>query len=680
MTFQLVSREAAPDAGSQTVILPALHNDGPAQYALERQVAVDGADLIDAHATVDQRTHEWVVTFELNSAGAQSFAAVTRANVGRPFAIVLDGKVVSAPIIREPILGGRGEISGHFTPASANELAVMLRAGALPVPLTILEERTVGPDLGADAIHQGITACIIGAALVVAFMILSYGLFGVFASLALGVNLVLVLGVLSALHATLSLPGIVGILLTIGMAVDANVLINERIREEAQKGRTPINAVQTGFSRAFATILDANLTTLLKMLILFGLAAGAVKGFAVTISLGILTSMFTALVLVKMLIWGWFKRARRNELPLLGKWRLRMAPDDTRIAFMRGRVAGLVVSAALSLASATLFVYPGLTYGTDFRGGIAIEVRTAQDADFTALRRSLGTLGLGAPALQQFGSPHDVLVRLEQPEGGDLALESAVGKVRETLARDFPGAEVRRVEAVGATVSKELFRSGVTALGLALLAMLGYIWWRFEWQFGVGAVATLLLDVTKLVGFYALTGFEFNLTSIVAILTVMGYSINDKVVVYDRVRENLKRWRRMPLRELIDLSINETLARTVATSMTVLLALAPLVILAGEGLRQFVIALLVGLAISTSSSIFIAAPILLFLGRYSLRVEHRGSVTPPAVAARHGYAPAVTAGACTPPRRIWHTLRPVLCEMCALIPERGVKRVSLTKD
>src|SRR5579863_6878506 len=302
-------------------------------------------------------------------------------------------------------------------------------------------------------------------------------------------------------------------------------------------------------------------------------------------------------------------------------WRFRLVPDGTRIQFMKGRIAGLVVSAVLSTLSILLFLPPvlGLNYGIDFRGGIVMEIRTPEPADFSKLRPSLETLNLGPVALQEFGSPQDVMIRLERQPGGDIAQQTAVSKVRTALAKDFPNTEVRRVDAVGATISNETTWDGVKALSLALVAMLCYIWFRFEWQFGVGAVVTLVLDMTKIVGVYAVTQFQFNMTGIVAILTIMGYSINDKVVVYDRVRENLRLYKGMALRELIDLSINETLNRTIATSMTVFLATLPLALFAGEALRDFAIVLLLGIVIGTSSSIFIAAPILLFLGQRALR-------------------------------------------------------------
>jgi preprotein translocase subunit SecF len=300
-------------------------------------------------------------------------------------------------------------------------------------------------------------------------------------------------------------------------------------------------------------------------------------------------------------------------------FRLRFVPDNTKIQFMRGRILGLVVSAILSTASIILFFYPGLNYGIDFRGGISIEARTTGPADFAALRSQINGLGLGEAQLQQFGSPQDVLIRLERQAGGDEAQQKAVEAVRQLLLKKFPGTELRQVEAVGATISGELFRGGMIALGLALVAMLIYIWFRFEWQFGVGAVVTLVLDVTKTVGFFVITGLQFNLTSLAAILTIMGYSINDKVVVYDRVRENLRKYKAMPLRQLIDLSINETLNRTINTSFTTFLATMPLALVATGAVQEFAIVILFGIVIGTSSSIFIAAPILLFLGENRLR-------------------------------------------------------------
>ena len=300
-------------------------------------------------------------------------------------------------------------------------------------------------------------------------------------------------------------------------------------------------------------------------------------------------------------------------------FRLRLVPDKTSIQFMRGRIAGLVVSAILSIASVILFFYPGLNYGIDFRGGIVMEVRTPQAADFPALRDLLGGLNLGEATLQEFGSAQDVLIRVAAQPGGDEAQNRAVQTVRQSLTDRYSGTEIRRVEVVGARVSAELFRDGLLAVGLALVAILIYIWFRFEWQFGVGAVATLVLDVTKAIGFFGVTQLQFNLASVAALLTIIGYSINDKVVVYDRMRENLRKFKTMPLRELIDLSINETLSRTISTSLTTFLAMIPLALIGGEAVQGFALAMLFGIVVGTSSSIFIAAPILLFLGEKRLR-------------------------------------------------------------
>ncbi|MFD2262610.1 protein translocase subunit SecF [Lacibacterium aquatile] len=300
-------------------------------------------------------------------------------------------------------------------------------------------------------------------------------------------------------------------------------------------------------------------------------------------------------------------------------YRLRFIKDNTRIQFMRGRFLGVATSAILSLISVVLFFHPGLNYGVDFRGGIVIEAAFQQKPEFTAVRETLSHLNLGQVGLQEIGGSNAVTIRVERQEGGDEAQQVAVNAVRAALAKDFAGSTLQRVDAVGATVSAELMANGMMALGFSMLAMLAYIWFRFEWQFGIGAVVTLLLDVTKTVGFYVIMDFQFNLSSIAAILAIMGYSINDKVVVYDRVRENLRRYKSMPLRELIDLSINETLNRTVGTSLAAFLSALPLVIYGGEALREFSIVMLFGIVIATTSSIFIAAPVLLFLGEKQLR-------------------------------------------------------------
>jgi preprotein translocase subunit SecD len=286
------------------------------KYLIEKHVLVSGGDLVDAQAGFDQQTSQPIVNFRFNSSGAQKFAAATQANVGKPFAIVLDNKVISAPVIREPILGGQGQISGNFTVQSANDLAILLRAGALPAPLTIVEERTVGPGLGQDSINAGEHAAYAGAALVIIFMFVTYGLFGLFANIAVTINVAMIFGVLSFLGATLTLPGIAGIVLTVGIAVDSNVLIYERIREEVRAGRSAINAIDAGFTRALATILDSNITTFIAAAVLFYIGSGPVRGFAVTLGVGILTTLFTAFTLTRLIVAYWVRMWRPRTVPI----------------------------------------------------------------------------------------------------------------------------------------------------------------------------------------------------------------------------------------------------------------------------------------------------------------------------------------------------------------------------
>jgi SecD/SecF fusion protein len=620
MAFRLVQQGEGSAADVET--LPMLDKStGQHSIAVRREVAVDGANLTGAQPSFDNRDHEWIVSFTLDSTGARRFADVSTKHVGEPFAIVLDGKVISAPVIREPITGGRGQISGRFTVADANDLAVLLRAGALPAPLSVVEERSVGPSLGADAIHAGMLSVAAGFIAVVGFMLAVYGRFGIFAAIALIANLGMTLTALSMLGATLTLPGIAGLLLALGMAVDANVLINERIREETRRGRTVISAIETGFRRAYGTIVDANVTTLLKMVILFAVGTGAIKGFAVTISLGILISMFTAIVLVRYLTARWLQAKRPKSLTI--GTRLHFFPEHTAIPFMRARFTGLIVSAMISLASLGLVFGHGLKMGVDFSGGFVVEARTQQPADYGMLREKLSGLDLGPVQVQQFGGANDVLLRFEQQLGGPEAQSQAIDKAKETLTQIAPGAEIRRVEAVGASVGSELFHDGLVALGLAAAAMFGYIAFRFEWPFAVGAIATMILDLTKTLGFFALTGMEFNLASVAAILTIMGFSINDKVVVYDRVRENMKGEASGPTRDVIDRSINQTLSRTVGTSVVLFLAIAPLALFGGPALQEFALVLLFGLVLATSSSIFIAAPLLLNISALRQRFLER---------------------------------------------------------
>ena len=611
MTFQMVDQsvpveeaiEGRPPAG--TTVMYSM-DDPPVPYLIEDRVIVSGENLVDAQATFDQRTNEPVVSFRFDTRGATRFGQATQENVGRLFAIILDGQVISAPQIREPILGGSGQISGNFTVQSANDLAVLLRAGALPATLTVIEERTVGPGLGQDSIDAGKVASYIGAALVVVFMVLIYGLLGIISVVALAANIAMIVALLSVLGATLTLPGIAGIVLTIGMAVDSNVLIFERIREERRAGRSVIQAIDAGFSRALATIVDANVTTLIAAVILFYLGSGPVRGFAVTLAIGILTTVFTAFTFSRWMVAEWVKRRRPKELP---KAPFKLVPDETAIKFMGFRRITFAISAFMSVAALVLFMTLNMNLGIDFKGGSIIEVQSRSGtADIADIRSRLSELNLGEVQVQEFGDPSEVLIRVQAQDGGENAQQTVIEKVRGELEADY---DFRRVEVVGPTVSSELAQAGTIAVLASLIAILFYIWVRFEWQFAVGAIIATLHDVIMTVGFFVITGIEFNLSSIAAILTIVGYSLNDTVVVYDRVRENLRRYKKMSLPQLLNESINQTLSRTTMTSLTTLLALLALFMFGGEVIRSFTAAMIFGVVIGTYSSIFIAAPLLI---------------------------------------------------------------------
>jgi len=583
-------------------------------YRIQSRTTMTGDRLKDARMGFDDRTGQPVINFRLDSKGAKQFSDITRANIGRPFAIVLDGKVLSAPVINEHIGGGSGQISGHFTTQEANDLSALLRAGALPAPLTVIEERTVGPDLGSDAISAGVQTGLAGFALVAAFMLLLYGGWGLLANLALLLNVALTLAALTAMGATLTLPGIAGIVLGIGLAVDANVLINERIREESRKGVGAMAALDRGFRRAYATIIDSNLTALIATSLLFYFGSGPVRGFAVTMGLGIGISMFTAVAVVRVLMIAIVRRRRLSSIRIAPLLPVRLIKDGTAIPFMRARFFGIALSAILSLASVALFFWPGLNYGIDFKGGIQVQATLSAPVALQQVRSTLDRLGLGEISFQEFDGSARLLIRAERQLGGETEQTAALEKIQAAVRSLDKNVVFESSEVVGPKVSGELASAGGLAVLLASLAMLAYIWFRFEWHFAVGAIATLVLDVTKTVGFFAVTGLEFNLTAIAALLTLIGYSVNDKVVVYDRMRENLRLFRTMPLREVIDRSINETLGRSLYTSVTAFLALLPMAIWGGSAVASFAIPMTFGIAIAASSSVFIAAPILLFLG------------------------------------------------------------------
>ncbi|MET0154896.1 MAG: protein translocase subunit SecD [Rickettsiales bacterium] len=624
LSFHMVRGGGDMPRSVQTMRLPDAKGNGE-YYTVDRIPLLQGDRLENAMPGYDQQTGQPIISFRLDDIGARRFGDVTRQNVGKPFAIVLDGKILSAPVIREPIPSGSGQISGHFTTAETTSLSALLRAGALPAPLHVIEERTVGPDLGKDAIRMGGMMGLAGFGLVIVFITMLYGRWGMVANLALIANVVLTFAALTLLGATLTLPGVAGVVLGIGIAVDANVLINERIREETRLGKPARHALELGFKHAYSTIVDSNVTTLIATTLLFFFGSGPVKGFAVTMGLGIAISMFTAVTVVKAIMGAWVDAKRPKQFIITPLFGMQIFSDHSSIKFMKARFFGIGVSMVLSVASIILFIKPGLNYGIDFVGGTLIEAHTQRPANLANIRNALEGAELGEAAVQEFGDPTAFLIRLERQKGTDSAAVADAAK--KILIKAEPDATVVRTETVGPKLSDELAYMGIVSVTLASLAMMAYIWMRFEWQFAIGAIATLVLDVTKTVGFFALTQLDFNLTAIAALLTLIGYSVNDKVVVYDRMRENLRLNKKTTLREVIDVSINATLKRSIYTSATAMLAMLPMAIAGGEAVKSFAIPMTFGIVIATSSSIFIAAPILLYFGE-KMEKQGRGYFKP----------------------------------------------------
>jgi SecD/SecF fusion protein len=621
LTFQMVDGNVSADdiaAGRippDDQLLPS--DSGAPAYVVKRRAIVTGEMLTSASAGHDQNNQP-DINMAFNSQGARRFAEVTTQNVGKPFAIVLDGRVISAPVIQGPITAGTGEITGRFTEEEAHNSALLLKSGALPAPLNIIAQHTVGAELGQDAVKAGQLSILIGATLIFAFIILSYGLFGVFAAIALVVNGLMIVGAMSLTQATLTLPGIAGLVLTLAVAVDANVLIYERMRDEVRGGRAAMSAADAGFSRALVTIIDANVTTLVAAIIMFQFGSGPVKGFAWTLFIGVITSVFTAVLITQVLIGWWFRAFKPKTLPIVTEkqafWPLiKMLPQKTHFGFVALARLAATLSIIAVIATGVGVFYPGLNLGIDFKGGTVLELNTSgAPVDLAKARGALNQLNLGDVQVQTFGRPSDAIVRFQTPRGADP--NAVVAKVKSAVVGALGPVNFSRTDVVGPEVSDELKISGAEALFASIGLMLIYIWFRFELQFGLGAVVALFHDVTLSFGLILLLRLEFSLNVIAALLTIIGYSMNDTVVVFDRLRENRRKYKRMPLRELIDLSVNETLSRTVITGLTALLALSGLAVFGGESLRPLSIVLLFGIVIGTYSSIYVASPIILLWG------------------------------------------------------------------
>ncbi|HUI07780.1 MAG TPA: protein translocase subunit SecD [Verrucomicrobiae bacterium] len=555
------------------------------------------------------------VALSFDPEGAAIFARVTSANVGRKLAIVLDGELYSAPVIQDAITGGHAQITGNFSVPEAQELANVLE-NPLEAPVKVMETRSVDPSLGRDSINSGIRAALVGSVAVVVFMAAYYLVAGVVADLALLLNMVILIGVLAMFGFTLTLPGIAGIVLTVGMAVDANVLIYERVREELAANKPLRAAIAAGYQRAFVVIFDSNFTTIMTAVILIWLGSGPVKGFGVTLTIGLLANIFAAVFVTRwvfdwLVMKGWMKSFNMlhvfRHLPhinFLGVWKL---------AFGLSWVL-IIVGMISFVHRGGPDVGKGAVYGIDFAGGDTVTMHFVQRVDEDKLRNALNAAGFSESYIQyqrSLSGGAEVL-SIKLPEG-------ASEKVVAMLQEDFPAAQLKAIgtEHVGAVVGKELLKQALWAVAASLVAIMIYVGFRFgEFSYGLGALVSLIHDVLMTIGWFCLTGRTFSMPVVAAVLTLIGYSINDTIVVYDRIRENRKlTGGRLNYFDLINRSVNETLSRTILTAGTVFLCSVALYGFGGSVINDFAFCFMVGVLTGTYSSVYIASPVVLWFHR-----------------------------------------------------------------
>lgn len=596
-----------PDYRIEVYKMTAEGNEKPRQERLLVKKKADLGGEHVSHASAGYGNEGWEVRLDFDSEGAKRFGDITAANVGHRFAIVLDGVIQSAPVIKTAIYGGNAVISGgRMGEEEARSLASVLE-NPLQTPVSIEEERSVSPTLGLDSVRASIIAGLMGLAITLVCVLVYYRFAGLAADFVLIINLFLLLGAFKLVPGgvVLTLPGIAGIILTIGLAVDANVLIYERLREEMALGKSLKVAVQTAYEKAFSSIFDANVTTLITAAILFWKASGPVKGFAISLTLGILASLFTALIVGRNLL-GWFIDTERIK-----KISMLHLISAKNINFLGKGFLACMCSLALILAGATSFYIRGeKNFGVDFRGGDLATLSSPNKIDIGQVRDALQPIGLADASIQESQQAGKSYITIRTPL-------NTSDKVEKQITQSMPSAnfKVEGSERVGALVGGELARTSLIALGLGILGILIFVTFRFELSFAVGAIVALLHDVIITVGVFSLLHRELTLTMVGAVLTIAGYSINDTIVVYDRIREGLASGRRGTIEQIMNESINQTLSRTILTSTVTLIPILCLFLFGGAVLRDFSLAIIIGVVVGTYSSIFIASPIVLWWTR-----------------------------------------------------------------
>jgi len=608
------------DESESYIVLYALKETGR-----DGRPPLDGEVVTNASVDFDQRGGSATVVMGMNSEGARIWQRLTRENVGKAIAVVLDGYVASAPTVNEEIPNGRSTISGNFTYNEAEDLANVLKSGKLPAPASIVQEAIIGPSLGREAIRSGFNSFLLAFIVVMLYMLFYYSRrAGFIADVALVANMFFLLGVLASLGAVLTLPGIAGIVLTIGMSVDANVLIYERIREELAAGKGIKLAIADGYKNAYSAIIDANVTTLLTGIILLVLGTGPIKGFATTLVIGICTSLFSAIFITRLI---YEQMLTKNRKLTFATKITENAFKNTNIQFIARRKTFYILSGMIILIGIFSLVTRGLNTGVDFTGGRTFVVRFEKPVSTVDVQRSLDSV-LGEPPLViTFGGENQIrittkyLIDEDNAEADDEVEQLLYQGLQSYLPADvdfetFMNDYRQSSQKVGPTIADDIKIQAIWAILFALVIIFVYILIRFRnWQYGLGAVAALIHDVLIVLGvfslFYGIMPFslEIDQAFIAAILTVVGYSINDTVVVFDRIREYIKLYRKRDRTEIINMALNSTLSRTFSTSLSTFFVLLAIFVFGGEVIRGFIFALLLGVVVGTYSSLFIASPV-----------------------------------------------------------------------
>ena len=586
---------------------------------------LSGEDILDAQVSYDQSSLDYrpVVSLKFTAMGSKRFADVTGDNIGTRMAIVLDQIIVSDPVIQAKISGGNAQITlgtsqdRSVVEKDARELALILRSGALPAPIEILEERQVGATLGPELANQGVSSVVLGLVLVLIFMIAYYKQSGVISSVALVFNAIFLLALMASFGFALTLPGFAGFVLTLGMAVDANVLINERIRQELREGREAMVSVINGFQKVTWTIIDANVTTLIAAFVLIETnSSGPIKGFAVALILGLLASMFTSLYVSKAFFEASIDSISSEDKrkKFLG-FNAATSQKVFKIDFLRYSKFMVSLLVAIIIAVVGVGATKGMNWSVDFAGGTEMEILFAKPVQSAEIREALKTTGVNDASLQAIGSKADhYLVRFEKVDGGKQMVHDIQGGLVDKLKTYQP--DIQRVDFVGPRVGKELRKQGAMSVIWAMIGILVYIALRFDMRFGPGAIVKMIGDVFVIIGFYVFFQRSFDLTSIAALLTVVGYSVNDTIVIYDRIRENMAMHSKWKLYDTINNSLNETLSRTINTSVTTVAALVGILVFGTAQIWNFAAAMTIGVVAATISSTFLASAFILWMEKF----------------------------------------------------------------